>query len=233
MNRLLCLACALILTAGAFVSCTVDKDGAHPDKIGDIPETVCVAEPKSASPKYHEERLEVTQGKLAMGFRMGKRPEKPDNAQLMVFNALFGGTPTSKLFLNVRERLSLCYYASSSVDMLKRVMFVSSGIDFANYDKAYEEIMAQFNAVKCGNFDERELKSAKRAVTTALYAAMDRLGSIESLYLNRTLSGMICTPMELAALCDAVTKEEIVDAARNIKLDTVYFLTGEEAADGT
>ena len=198
-----------------------------------MPETEIVAEPRSAKPRYTEEKFDVTQGKLAMGFRLGKAPERDDKAVLMVMSALFGGTATSKLFLNVREKLSLCYFASSSIDTQKRIMVVSSGIDFANYETAKNEILAQLEAVKNGDFDETELLSAKRAVMTAIFTALDSVPGTERLYLNKILSGSIYSPAELAAMAEAVTKDDVVYAARRAKLDTVYFLTGEGEADET
>jgi len=202
------------------------------DVLPEMPETVVVPEPKAAKPRVYRETMDVTQGKLAIGFRLGKRPAVSDEAALLVLNALYGGCATSKLFLNVRERLSLCYYATSVIDTQKRVMLVSSGIDFAKYDEAYGEIMAQFEAVRNGQFDERELEAAKKSVMTALYAGLDRLSSTEGLYLSRRISGAVCTPPELAALAEGVTKDDILDAARNIRPDAVYFLAGEGMTRG-
>ena len=103
-----------------------------------------------AEPRYFTEEMDVTQGNLAMGFRLGKCMEDPDEPAVRVFNAVFGGGPTSKLFSNVRERLSLCYYANSTIDLHKGLLVVSSGIDFDKYDAAKDEILAQLEAMRRG-----------------------------------------------------------------------------------
>ena len=92
-------------------------------------------------PRYVEERMDVTQGKLVLGFRLGECMEDPDLAALYVFNTVFGSGPTSKLFLNVREKLSLCYYASSVLVIRKGLLLVSAGIDFDRMDAARDEIL--------------------------------------------------------------------------------------------
>ena len=87
--------------------------------------------------------MAVTQGKLVLGYRLGECMEEPDIAALYVFNAVYGGCVTSKLFMNVREKLSLCYYASSGVDVHKGIMKVSSGVDFARRQEAQDECQYQ------------------------------------------------------------------------------------------
>ena len=98
--------------------------------------------------RFVEEALDVTQGKLVLGFRLGECMEDPDRAAIHVFNAVYGSGATSKLFMNVREKLSLCYYASSAVILRKGLMIVSSGISFENFEAAKAEILAQLEAVK-------------------------------------------------------------------------------------
>ena len=183
---------------------------------------------KSDAPRYFEDRMDVTQGKLAIGYRLGEIMKKPNYAVMMVMNAVFGGAVTSKLFMNVREKLSLCYYASSMIDRHKGIMMVSSGIEFAKYDEAISEIRAQLDAVRNGDIEDWELDSAKQAVVTSILASMDEPGGLESLYLDRAICGMNITPEELAGLADAVTKEEVMAAAKSVKEDAVYFLRGEE-----
>lgn len=85
------------------------------------------------APRYVEEELPVSQGKLVIGFRLGECMEDPDIAALHVFNSVYGSGTSSKLFMNVRERLSLCYYASSIIDIHKGIMLVASGIEFEKF----------------------------------------------------------------------------------------------------
>lgn len=102
------------------------------------------------SVQYVEDVLDVTQGKLGMGFSCGS----DDMPALLMGNTLFGGSSNSKLFLNVREKLSLCYYASSLYHRQKGLITVSSGIEFQNYQRAYDEIMAQLEAVQKGELED-------------------------------------------------------------------------------
>ena len=101
-------------------------------------------------PRYTEEQMDVAQANLVIGWRLGECMEDPDFPALYVFNDLFGGSPSSRLFLNVREKLSLCYYASSIIDVRKGLLLVSSGIQEKNYDAAKEEIFSQLEALQRG-----------------------------------------------------------------------------------
>ena len=179
-------------------------------------------------PRMFTEELAVTQGKLSMGFRLGEIMDDPDYATLYVLNALYGGAVTSKLFMNVREKLSLCYYASSMTDVNKGVMFVYSGIDFDKYDAAYNEILAQLDAVKQGDFTDEELNAARQAVAAELRTYTDSERDMEHYWLSRNLRGEECDPMELSAMVEAVTREDIIHAASGIVLDAVYFLKGSD-----
>jgi predicted Zn-dependent peptidase len=177
------------------------------------------------------DEMQITQGKLAVGFRLGACMEAPDAAAIRVFNAVFGGCATSKLFMNVRERLSLCYFASSMVDLHKGILAVSSGIDFDKYDAALAEIFAQLEAVKRGDFTAGELSAAKSAVAGDYRMIEDSPGALEDFYLNQTLIGPECPPAELAALAEEITAEEVVGIAEGIVCDAVYFLRGEKEGD--
>lgn len=179
-------------------------------------------------PRYFEDEMAVTQGKLSLGFRLGEIMDDPDYAALYVMNALYGGAVTSKLFMNVREKLSLCYYASSMVDVNKGIMLVYSGIDFDKYEVAYDEILAQLEAVKNGDFTDDDLDYARQAVAAELRTYMDSERDLEHYWLPRNLRGEEYDPMELSALVDTVSREDVIYAARGIVLDAVYFLKGSE-----
>ena len=184
-----------------------------------------------AGPRYFEERMDVTQGKLVLGCRLGECMEDPDRAAIHVFNALYGSGATSKLFLNVREKLSLCYYASSAVVLRKGLMIVSSGISFENFEAAKAEILAQLEAVKRGEITEEELLWAKRAVASDLRATMDSQGELEGYWLSQALDGLEYSPTELAELVGDVTKEDVIAVANSVVPDLVYFLRGEDGAE--
>ena len=172
------------------------------------------------------DEMSVTQGKLVMGFRLGECMEEPDLAAIYVFNAVYGSGVTSKLFMNVREKLSLCYYASSTVDTHKGIMLVSSGVDFDKVDEAKSEILAQLEAVKSGDISDEELEAARRSVASDLCACLDSQGELEGFYLANTIDGLEFSPDELAALVCDVSREDVIKIASSVVLDAEYFLRG-------
>jgi len=172
-----------------------------------------------------EDEMDVTQGKLGMGFSCGS----DDTAALLMGNTLFGGSSNSKLFLNVREKLSLCYYASSLYHRQKGLITVSSGIEFENFQKAYDEIMAQLDAVRTGDLEDWELEGAKSTLLNAYASMGDSQGKLENFYLGQAATGQSETPEELAKQVLDVTPERIFRAMDTVQLDTVYFLRGKEA----
>ena len=178
--------------------------------------------------RYHTEIMDVTQGKLAIGFRLGECMEDPDHAAIRVTNAVFGGGIASKLFRNVREKLSLCYYAGSGVDILKGLMFVSSGIEPDNYDTALTEIFRQLDAVKSGDITDEELAVAKASLVSDLLAVSDSAGQLEGFWLSQNLQGLDYGPDEQAALIEDVTREDVIAVAASVVCDMVYFMRGPE-----
>ena len=173
------------------------------------------------------EALDVTQGKLGMGFACGSG----DVPALLMGNTLFGGSSNSKLFMNVREKLSLCYYASSLYHRQKGIITVSSGIEFDNFQKAYDEILAQLEAVQKGDLEDWELEGARSALLNAYASMGDSQGKLENFYLGQAATGQSETPEELAEEVRQVTAQRIFDAMSTVTLDTVYFLKGKEAAE--
>ena len=183
--------------------------------------------------RFVEEEMDVTQGKLVLGFRLGECMEEPDIPALYVFNAVYGSGAMSKLFMNVREKLSLCYYASSAVYLHKGIMLVSSGIEFDKLDAARDEILAQLDSVRRGEITDDELRSAKKSVASDLRAVQDSIGELEGFYLSQALDGLDYGPAELAALAEDVTKEDVQAIAESIECDLIYFLKGSGEEDGS
>ncbi len=187
------------------------------------------------APRFTEEELDVTQGKLVIGWRLGECMEDPDQAAILVFNAVFGSGCTSRLFRNVREKLQLCYDVGSLADTHKGLLLVSAGIDFDKLEPAREEIFAQLASVARGELGEEELATAKACVASDLRAICDSQGELEGFTLSQTLDGLDCGPLELAALVEDVTKEDVVAIAGSVDCDQIYFLKGgapEEDEDG-
>ena len=182
-------------------------------------------------PRYFEEQMDVTQGKLVMGFRLGQVMEDPDFAALNVFNCIFGSGSTSKLFMNLREKLSLCYYASSSLNTHKGIMLVSSGIDFDKLDDVKNEIFAQLEDIRNGNITDDEFTAAKAGVSSDLRSYMDAPPALESFYLSQTLRGLDYGPMEMAELVQDVTREDVIKIAKSVECDMIYFLKGGASED--
>jgi len=176
--------------------------------------------------RYFDEEMNVTQGKLAIGYRLGDCMQNPDIAAIRVFNAVYGGSATSKLFENVREKLSLCYFASSGVDLHKGLMYVSSGIEFDKYEQARDEIFAQLEAMRQGDITDEEFEAAGKYVASSLRTVMDSPSMLEDFYLSHGILGQDCDPTELALLCEEVTKDELIEIANSVQCDAVYFLRG-------
>lgn len=184
------------------------------------------AEPE---PRVVEEAMDVSQGKLAMGWRTGGITVwEEDCPALAVCSAVFGGTSMSKLFMNVRERLSLCYYASSALEKQKGLMIVSSGIEFKNYETAKSEILTQLEDVKAGKIGDDELEGARRILINSHLSMEDDQARLEEFWLGQAVAGTERTPKELAARLETMTREQVAAAARKLELDTVYFLKGKE-----
>ena len=177
-----------------------------------------------------EESLDVAQGKLTMGLRTGGiTAASPEYPALMLCNALFGGTTTSKLFLNVREKLSLCYYASSVVHKYKGIMVVSSGVEFADAPRAEEEILRQLEVCRRGEFEPWEVEGGRANLISGLRTMLDSQGRQEDWWLGQAIFGLTESPEELAERLKSVTVDQAVAAAKALSLDTVYFLKGAKA----
>ncbi|MCI2058665.1 MAG: insulinase family protein [Oscillibacter sp.] len=183
--------------------------------------------PPRSEPRVVTEEMDVSQGKLGMGFVC----ESDDFSALLLGNTLFGGSSNSKLFLNVREKLSLCYYASSRYHRQKGLITVSSGIEFENYQRAYDEIMAQLCAVREGRLDGWELEGARSTLLNAYAAIGDSQSGLENFYLGQAATGQEEAPEDLAAAVESTDAERIFRAMESVKLDTVYFLKGRERAE--
>ena len=168
--------------------------------------------------------MDVSQGKLCMGFRVGG----DDIPAGMLMNAMFGGTSNSKLFLNVREKLSLCYYAGSTYYRRKGLLTVSSGIEFENYQRAVDEIFAQLEAIRRGEWEAWELDGARSSMLHILRTMEDSAGAMEDFHLQQAVAGGEETLQSLAEDLRAVTPERIRAAAERVEADTIYFLKGKE-----
>ena len=174
----------------------------------------------------HREQMEVAQGKLAMGFTTDITVTDPRFAAMQVCNTVFGGGMTSKLFMNIREKQSLCYDIGSSYYGSKGIVTVSAGIDCDKAELVQEEILAQLKACCAGELTENELTAAKEALLSGLRSTHDSPGAIENYYATTALSGLGLTPADYMQRVRQVTAQQVALAAQSLRKHTVYFLEG-------
>ena len=146
-------------------------------------------------------------------------------------SAIYGGTTTSKLFMNVREKMSLCYYCWSSVSRTKGSLVVASGVENENLETAKNEIIAQLEAMKKGDFTDEDIEYARMYRRNHLKTFNDGISSMEAWYFTGIYNDDIKTPEEAVEEDNKVTREEIIEAAGSVKLDTVYILTSDDKED--
>lgn len=172
------------------------------------------------------ETLDIAQGKLAMGFATPITLRSENFAAMQVCNTVFGGGMTSKLFMNVREKMSLCYDIGSSYHGSKGILTVNAGIDCHKEQTVRQEVLEQLAAVAAGDFTQEELNAAKQALISGLQGTHDAPGSIEGYYASAALSGLALTPAQYMEKVKQVSAADVAAAAKTLKLDTVYFLKG-------
>ena len=172
------------------------------------------------------ETEEIVQSKLVMGFRCAYPKTLRERIANSLMTVILGGTPTSKLFQNVREKQSLCYYCSSRADNNKGIMLIESGVETDNIERTEEAVMEQINAFVHGNVTDEELSSAKKALKNMYISTLDNLGAMHGWYISGLLSSFLASPTEEADIVDDITKDEVVELAKKIKLDTVFSLIG-------
>ncbi len=188
---------------------------------------------------YHEnllgkeitERFDVTQSKICLGFKTSIAPTDKDYYKLMVYNSILGGGAHSKLFNEVREKLSLAYYAGSRLERYKGLMIISAGIESGNKEKALSEIFAQIDAIKKGNFTEEEFQASVKSIVNSLRTIGDSIGYLCDYYLGQTITNTQISLEEYIAQINAVTRQDIIDVAQNITLEMIYVLTGKESEE--
>ena len=179
-----------------------------------------------AQPNEVFEQMDVNQGKLAMGFYTPITNRDPRFAAMMVANAIYGSGATCKLFLNVREKQSLCYYANSGYSATKGIVNVSCGVDTENYEAAKSEILHQMELLAQGQITPEELYAAKAAAISSLRSVPDSPGSLEGYYAVAGIAGGMMDLEEYIAAVEAVTAAEAAEAAATVKLHSVFFLKG-------
>jgi predicted Zn-dependent peptidase len=175
-----------------------------------------------------EEKLDVSQGKLNLGLRTSITYKDDNYASAIMYNGILGGYPHSKLFVNVREKESLAYYASSRYDGHKGIGTIQSGIETQNYGKAVDIIEKQLEEMKAGNISDLELSQTKAMIRNQLSEIPDSAFEMISYDFNRQLSGKERTADQLLEQVEQISAVDVKAAAETFQLDTIYFLTGKE-----
>jgi predicted Zn-dependent peptidase len=170
--------------------------------------------------------MDVAQGKLCIGFTTPITLRDKDFVPMQIFNTIFGGGMISKLFMTVREKLSLCYDISSSYHGSKGIVTVSAGIDCNMDGQVRQEILNQLSACQAGDFSQEELSAAKQALLTQLQSTHDSPGAIEGYYATAALSCLAFSHSDYMKAVEAVTVEEVAQCAKLLQLHTTYFLKG-------
>ena len=173
------------------------------------------------------ETMDVAQGKLCMGFTTPITNRCREFPAMQMLNAILGGGMTSKLFRNVREKMSLCYSIDSAYYGTKGILLASAGIDFDKEEITRREILNQLRACQEGDITDEELGAAREAILSSLRAVQDAPGAIENFYGTAALSGLCLTREEYMQAVEQTTREDVVRCAQSLSLHSTYFLKGE------
>ena len=176
--------------------------------------------------KYVKEQEEVKQGKLVMGFRLGMKGEDDNYAARRVMVDLFGGSPHSKLFTVVREKMSLCYYCSAMMFRQKGVMLVQSGIESYNEEKAKTAILEQLEDIRNGNFSDDDIASSVKSLEDGFRSVSDSAESVANWFTSQICAKEFLYPEDFIEQFKKVKREDIIKAAKSVTLDTVFMLEG-------
>lgn len=169
------------------------------------------------------ESLDVTQGKLVIGLNVNISNDE-EKYIVLLYNSIFGGSANSKLFQNVREKANLAYVASSSYYRFKNIILVNSGIEISNYEKALKLIKEQLEEMKQGKFTEEEIENNKKGIIAAIKTISDEQDTAITYYFGQELGGSNVSEEEYIKKIEKIEKENIVDIANKVSINTIYFL---------
>ena len=197
------------------------------EKLDRAPETLAEQTPfRGGEPSHRRERQQITQSRLCLGYVTPITNRTADFAAMQVLNMLFGGGMTSKLFQNIREKMSLCYSIGSGYYGSKGILTVSAGIDAHKEELVRAEVAAQLEDCRQGRISQGELEAARAAVLSSLRGVMDSPGAIESYFSVGALSGLCFTLPQYKEAVEQVTAENVAQAAKSLQEQASYFLEG-------
>lgn len=175
--------------------------------------------------KTIEEKMDITQGKLVIGYRANiDYIDEKLYYPLIVGSSVLGGGPHSKMFINIREKESLCYYIYSSVEKYKSILFVSSGIEAKNYEKTLELVKKQIQSIQSGDITKEEIQNSKSGLINSMKSLSDSIGGLSDFYFAQGMANTKTTISQIIKNIENVDVEDIVKAFEKIQLDTIYFL---------
>ncbi|RAK06185.1 putative Zn-dependent peptidase [Halanaerobium saccharolyticum] len=219
-----------LFLVGNFKSSFVENifEETHLDSGADIYDDHTEVVYQDKEPDYYEQELKVNQARLSIGFRSGITRKDPDYYSLLVFNSLIGGSTHSRLFQEIREKRSLAYYVSSSIESTKGLLLINSGINAENHQKVIEVVEKEIKAVADGEFSQDEFLRSKKSIINHLKQDLDSNKSLSAHFLlslvndkeesiNKTIGGV-----------EAVSEDDIIAVAQKLKMDTIYLLKSEE-----
>lgn len=177
-------------------------------------------------PREVVETMALSQAKMVLGFTTDAVTTDAAQAASRLMAAIYGATPFSKLFLNVREKLSLCYYCAARTNTTNQYLLVECGVEDKNKQAAQDEILHQLAAVQQGDFTEEELYNAQLAIINSLRSTGDSLGALERWYLAQIIQDSHQTLQQEIESIRAVDRDAVMAFAKTLKLHTVYLLTG-------
>ena len=212
---------------GLFEDITEKFSATHRKNITDCK----ISEPteKRNTVKRVTDNMDVTQGKLCLGFSAEMCGNDDTTLPLMVMTDIFGGGPYSRLFSNVREKMSLCYYCSASAVRQKGLITVESGIETENAEKAEKEVLNQLETVRKGEFSDFEFRSSIKSISDSLNSYNDSQNSIDLWYAIKINNDFVYSPEDIAEKLKNITREDVVNTAKGVTLNTVYKLLPEGA----
>lgn len=181
---------------------------------------------RDGGPTRQSEAMDVAQGKLQMGFVTPATLNTPDFVPMQVFNTMFGGGIVSKLFANIREKMSLCYDIGSSYAGGKGILTVGAGMDHQMAETVEKEILCQLDECRCGNISPLELQSAQAALISSLRSIHDSPSSIENYYSTGALSGCTISVLDYMQQVEQTTVEDLSRLAKLLQLHSVFLLKG-------
>ncbi len=172
------------------------------------------------------EKMPVTQGKLALGFKTGVEIGDEDSVAMSLLCEIYGGSPMSKLFMNVREKLSLCYFCRAVADSYKGIMLVLSGIQSENKEKAQAAILSELSDIQNGVVSQDEFEAARLSLINSYKTLEDSQASLATWFMSRIICDNFMSPDAVVEKLKSISFDEVIAVSKKIKLDTVYFLEG-------